>query len=162
MNTFSNILRQFQGFSIENAIDTAVDRNGEYIVKLIQTQLQKGEDGTGKKLRTYKALNRNVYANYTIALKQAKGQDFNNVTLFDSGEFYKSMALNQQTNGTLIKENGEYTLIADFEKEDGNIADNLDVSNVLELQPENKNDAISKIKIDFENEIKKFIADLNG
>ena len=84
---------------------------------------QRGVDIFQAKLRTYKARFTNVYSEYTIALKESKGQRTDIVTLQDEGNFYKSFEL--------IRIGNEALIIGEDKKADGNISDNVDISNVL-------------------------------
>lgn len=73
------------------------------LIEYNQSQLQEGIDSEGKRIRTIAAEeqgNGQVYSLYTIAQKAEKGQDFSNVTLFDTGEFYDSMQIKPGTKET--------------------------------------------------------------
>lgn len=90
------------------------------IIDYNQEQLQKGIDSKGQRIRTIAAEeqgNGQVYSLYTINMKAEKGQDYGNVTLYDTGEFYRSMHVK------VNKTNNE--VLADFDKPDGNIMDNF-------------------------------------
>jgi hypothetical protein len=91
------------------------------LIEYNQSQLKDGIDSQGKKIRTIAAAeqgNGQVYSLFTIAEKAKKGQDFSNVTLYDTGEFYNSMKIDVG--------NDETKFLADFDKPDGNIHDNFD------------------------------------
>jgi len=138
MLDFTNILRHFESFDESEMVSTAMSYADELAVKLNQNQLQSGTDSDGNILSTYKAENTNVYANYTISIKKAKGQPTNKVTLKDTGEFYDSMELESDSQLLAKETAGEYRIIANFEKDGENIGDNLNVSNVLGLTEQNK------------------------
>jgi hypothetical protein len=87
-----------------------------------QSQLQEGIDSQGKTIRTIAAEeqgNGQVYSQFTISQKAEKGQDFSNVTLQDTGEFYDSMKIEALESETRF--------LADFDKPDGNIYDNFNI-----------------------------------
>ena len=92
------------------------------IIDYNQSQLQAGIDSQGKRIITTSAKDQrlgNVYSTYTIRIKAQKGQDTENVTLEDTGDFYNSM---------LVKISDDHVeVIADFDKPDGNIYDNFDI-----------------------------------
>ena len=95
-----------------------------YIVNSNRSRLDnEGTDIEGVKLRTYAARGSNAYANYTIIKRESEGKQTGHVDLNDEGIFHNSIE-------ALLK-SGELIVIGDFDKSDGNIADNLDVSQVL-------------------------------
>jgi len=125
---FKELLEKFESFDINKSIDNAMlDNEDEYILA-IQGQLQKGIDGTGKKMKTYEATT-GVYSTFTEEVKQRKGQPWDRVTLKDTGRFYKTMDVEEYEN--------DWYVDANFEKSKGNIADNVDVRFVLDLTKKN-------------------------
>jgi len=106
------------------------------VIQLNQNQLyQKGIDAKGKVIKTYFAHSPNVYSNQTINIKREKGQKSNIVTLKDTGEFYRSFKSTADEEGINIE--------AEFNKQNGNIANNVDITNILGLTDYNI-DRISK------------------
>lgn len=86
------------------------------LIEYTQSQLQEGIDSEGKRIRTIAAEeqgNGQVYSRYTISKKAEKGQDFQHVTLYDTGDFYNSMKIEATENETKF--------LADFR----NIMDNF-------------------------------------
>lgn len=111
-------------FNVEmNDIINLIMKNEEVqksIIEYNQQQLQEGIDSQGQRIRTIAAEeqgNGQVYSLYTINMKAEKGQDYGNVTLKDTGEFYRSMHV--KVNRT------DNEVLADFDKPDGNIMDNF-------------------------------------
>jgi hypothetical protein len=125
---FKELLEKFESFDIDKSIDNAMlDYEYDYVLK-IQEQLQAGIDGTGKKMKTFGALI-GVYSPFTEVIKQSKGQPTDKVTLKDTGDFYRSMEIDAAGN--------DWNVNAEFDKDDGNIADNVDVRFVLDLTKKN-------------------------
>jgi hypothetical protein len=90
------------------------------IIEYNQSQLQEGLDSHDKRIVTTSAKNQGmgeVYSSYTIKIKSRRGQDTENVTLEDSGDFYNSMLVKISDDNVEV--------IADFNKPDGNINDNF-------------------------------------
>jgi hypothetical protein len=102
----------------------------DFVIERNQEQLYyRGTDAKGNIIRTFRARGTNVYADKTISIKRGKGQPTDRVTLKDTGSFYKTFKVG-------IKP--EYAEInANFEKKDGGIAANIDITNVLGLTKEN-------------------------
>lgn len=122
------------------------------IIEYNQEQLQKGIDNEGKKIRTIAAEEQDrgkVYSLYTIKMKAEKGQDFGNVTLYDTGEFYKTF--NIKVNDSSVE------VLADFNSPGENILDNFDEKyHFLGLTNENKKGFATWILQDYlELELKK-------
>ena len=112
------------------------------IISINQNQLEEnGIDSTGEKLRTYNSSSgtKGFYSRYTEFEKKIKGQPINRVTLKDTGDFYNSFNINTLAKSVLIN--------ADFSKPDGDISDNLDVSDVLGLTDENLTIFLNKVVI---------------
>ncbi len=74
-----------------------IKENENVILDLnFQDQLyEKGEDATGKKLPL-------PYSPFTINIKKLKGQPINRITLYDTGDFYRSGKLKVSMKGFII------------------------------------------------------------
>ena len=93
------------------------------LIEYNQSQLQDGIDSQGKRIRTISAEeqgNGQVYSLFTISEKAKKGQPFDKVTLYDTGETYDTMLVDVSEIKT--------TIVIDYDKPDGNILDNFDSS----------------------------------
>ncbi len=91
------------------------------LIEYNQDQLQDGIDSDGKRIYTIAAIEQelgHVYSMFTRAEKAGKNQDYRNVTLHDTGKFYKSMKVKLFDDS--------FEIIGNFEKEDGNIYDNFE------------------------------------
>lgn len=84
------------------------------MIEFNQDQLQEGKDALGQIITT---IGGSPYRLYTIHIKKKKGQPTNKVTLYDTGEFYKTFKVKINSNS--------YEIIADFDKQDGSILDNF-------------------------------------
>ena len=118
-------------------------------------RLKRGLDVEGALLRTdqsqLKAGNvSKFYSDYTVAIKRDKGQITSNVTLNDTGAFYKSFKITAAQ--TFV------SFDADFIKTDGHIADNFELSygsetefeqSVLGLSEEDKNSFFEQVFLPF-------------
>ena len=126
--------------TLNETIDTA--KNEQFIAQLVRDRLLKeGTDSTGKKIKTYSAKGGNFYADYTISLKQAMGLTYSHVTLLDTGSFHKSLELQ------ILKD--AFNLEGDTEKEDGNIEDNVDLTNVMNLSDQEKSKLVNEIRSEY-------------
>lgn len=106
----------------------------ELLIELNQSQLYDlGQDSEGASLGSYSP--------YTIKIKQSKGQPTSHITLYDTGEFYKSFKA--------YYEDGSIVIDADAEKDDTNLFDQFGVD-ILGLDDSNMsifvNEIIQKIK----------------
>jgi hypothetical protein len=98
-----------------------------------QVQLyEQGVDVDGKKMQSYKAQGSNVYSNYTIMLKEEKGQVTDRVTMRDTGKLYSTF------NTKVVK--GELILIADTIKEGDDLQDSF--GQFIGLDTESKNELV--------------------
>jgi len=119
----------------DKAFDFAFDSDmQELLIELNQSQLYDlGQDSEGASLGSYSP--------YTIKIKQLKGQPTNRITLYDTGEFYKSFKA--------YYEDGSIVIDADAEKDDTNLFDQFGVD-ILGLDDSNMsifvNEIIQKIK----------------
>lgn len=78
---------------------TEEEETQEFIINTIQDQLYNtGADGKGKSLGDYSFS--------TIRLKKKKGDPFDRVTLFDTGEFYDSFFIKPTKEGFIINADG--------------------------------------------------------
>lgn len=105
-----------------------IDTDLVYDKNILDSQMdrlrKKGVDIFGEQIRTYAARTPNVYADYTIAVKESKGQRTDIVTLTDSGDFLN--------NNIELTRKGEDVLIGfNDKKDDGLISDNVDLKNVF-------------------------------
>jgi hypothetical protein len=98
-----------------------------------QVQLyQQGVDVEGKKMQSYKAQGSNVYSNYTIMLKEEKGQVTDRVTMRDTGKLYSTF------DTKVVK--GELILMADTIKEGDDLQDSF--GQFIGLDTESKNELV--------------------
>ena len=98
-----------------------------------QVQLyQQGVDVDGKKMQSYKAQGSNVYSNYTIRLKEEKGQVTDRVTMRDTGKLYSTF------DTKVVK--GELILMADTIKEGDDLQDSF--GQFIGLDTESKNELV--------------------
>lgn len=133
MQIFDNIKQQLDNFDFEKIIDEAVmlEKNRNEMIALNKSQLYiEGVDSEGDKIKTYKAVSPNVYSQKTINIKKAKGEPFDRVTLFDTGDFYKTFYVKQLED--------HYLIAGDARKEDGLISDNVNLTNIFGLTEQNK------------------------
>ncbi len=89
---------------------------------------ESGLYSTGRPIVTYFANSPNVYANFTIMVKKVQGKPSKHVTLKDTGAFHNSFALNAGADSFVI----DY----DENKPDGKVSDNVDLTNVFNLSPQ--------------------------
>lgn len=98
-----------------------------------QVQLyQQGVDVDGKKMQSYKAQGSNVYSNYTIMLKEEKGQVTDRVTMRDTGKLYSTF------DTKVVK--GELILMADTIKEGDDLQDSF--GQFIGLDTDSKNELV--------------------
>lgn len=122
----------------------------DYIIDANTERLKnRGVDIYGDKLRTYEAEGNNVYSHYTMNIRASEGRQYSHVDLYDTGAFYNSVKAMLRSGGLI--------LTGKFDKSDGNIADNLDVSGVLGFTENNIEEIIKMIEQDIgETLLKKF------
>ena len=104
------------------------------MIEFNQDQLQAGFDSLNQKIHT---IGGRPYRIATIQIKRKKNppQPVDRVTLYDTGEFYKTFGVRIVTQG--------YEVIADFNKPDGNILDNIPGEfEVLGLDEESKTELV--------------------
>jgi len=105
----------------------------EWVIDAIQLRLEvSGIDGKDKKMKTDRATD-GFYSERTKDIKSYFGQNYSNVTLKDSGDFYKSMKI--------ILNNAGFEIDGDFEKENENIYKNF--TNSYASQKEFSSDIMS-------------------
>lgn len=98
-----------------------------------QVQLyQQGVDVEGNKMQSYKAQGSNVYSNYTIMLKEEKGQVTDRVTMRDTGKLYSTF------DTKVVK--GELILMADTIKEGDDLQDSF--GQFIGLDTDSKNELV--------------------
>ena len=116
MESFLGYIDLIKSVNVYDMLDEIFTNNRvqEEMIRLNQEQLQGGIDSQDEAIHT---IGGHPYRPYTIAVKELKGQPTDRVTLYDTGEFYKSFRVKITQNG--------YEIIADFNKPDGDIRDNL-------------------------------------
>jgi tRNA U34 5-carboxymethylaminomethyl modifying enzyme MnmG/GidA len=120
---------------------TEVLKDTEKPEDLIKERLNKtGTRSTGEKIKTYSAeqFGKGVYMPFTIAMKKSKGQPTDRVTLNDTGKFQKSF------EKKILKD--AFTIEGDSKKPDGEIEDNIDFTNVLNLSKDEIKELVTEIK----------------
>ena len=157
MWNLAQIKQYIENFDFETIVKESVLKSENDMLLLNEMQMKNfGIDSEGDQIQTYKAAPGEVYAAYTIELKQAKGQRTDIVTVSDSGYFHNSMELFKDSAGLPLLVNNEFPIIADFKKGNENIGDNLDTSNLLGLTDANKTAVIN----DIQNEIQRKISEI--
>ena len=119
MYVFGQVAKNIKGFNFHEETKQILNQDyiQEVIIDFIQKRLySKGETADGTILKTDKATF-GSYSTYTEILKEKKNQITSNVTLKDSGKFYKSFKVEAQK--AFIK------ISADFEKKNGNMQENF-------------------------------------
>ena len=147
MEKLVKMVGRFEKMDINEVIETTFDNDpvNTTALNLNRSQMDSGIDAKGRKMRTYKSVYPDVYAQYTIAIKQMTGQPHDRVTLKDTGSFHKKLELKSFP--------GHAAIIGDTKKSDGDIMDNIDVNEALGLTPEN----INKLRPTLVNEMTKQI-----
>lgn len=149
MGKLTNLHKALVSYDPDKILSGVLKDNEDFINDLVRDRLnEKGEDSTGKKLKTKRA-KRGVYANRTIFDKIKKGQPYKHVTLKDTGAFQKSFELQIKKEMFNIK--------SDTEKEDGKIEDNIDLTNVITLSKQEQTNVVNEIRPDFIQETRKNI-----
>jgi len=100
-------------------------------------QLEEGKGNQGQRLRTDKAVYPNVYAYYTIMIKEMLGDPTDRVTLRDTGKFHQSLQVKPFP--------GHAEIIGDTAKPDGDMNENIDVSSALGIAPESEPELIKDV-----------------
>jgi hypothetical protein len=115
INSFEDLKELFNFDPIE-LLDEVFKKSSvqDKMIEFNQDQLQQGQDALGQAIVT---IGGSPYRPFTVAIKKAKGQPTNKVTLEDTGDFYKTFKV--------IIHKDEYEIIANFEKQDGSILDNF-------------------------------------
>lgn len=114
---FTDYIKNFD-FSVSELIVNIMESLSEDIIELNQIeQLQEGIDAYGKKIKTLKAKQGDVYAPYTIAIRASNNLPTNIVDLKDTGQFYKTFKVEKKEKG--------FEVIADFDVHETNILDNF-------------------------------------
>lgn len=144
MGKISDLIKRLSAFDpgkvLSNVLDTA--ENEQFIAERVRKRLnERGEDSEGRKLYTDRAKRPAVYSAFTMAMKQMRGQPTDHVTLKDTGSFHKSFELQ------MLKE--AFQITGDSQKPDGDISENVDLTNVLNLSRSEKNEVVDKIKPDY-------------
>jgi len=120
----------------------------EKIIELNQFQLKiLGEDINGEKLKTYSATGGNAYSAFTIEKKKAKGQPYDHVTTFDTGDHFKTFSTVANDQFTKVNANDKVG--------DGYLSDNVDISNMYGLSKESKSELVQYLRVPLIREFKK-------
>jgi len=131
MSKLQELYNKLKRFDLNRLAGQILNENAGKIYKMQTDRLyNEGKYYDGKIIRTYRAKLFNVYAFKTIMRKKLNNQPFNRVTLFNKGNFYKSIRVRANRQFLTIK--------ANFNKRKGKISDNLDTDKVLGLTAENK------------------------
>lgn len=88
MASWKQILERLNSVDVEAETKTIVEDNPQPIAQLVQSQLIKGEDGNGKKLRKYK---NNAYARKKHAMNPLAGLGVPDLRL--TGDTYNAMGV---------------------------------------------------------------------
>jgi len=117
-NSFKEVAQLFD-FDLYDMLDEIFKRSQvqKTMIEFNQDQLQTGMDALGQTINT---IGGNPYRVFTIRIKRKEGKPMapaDKVTLYDTGDFYKTFAVRILNNG--------YEIIANFIKSDGDIRDNL-------------------------------------
>jgi hypothetical protein len=99
---------------------------------------KQGIDSQGKKLQSAFAQYGQVYANFTIRMKELKNQPFDRVTLKDEGDFYESFDV-------LLTPAYDFVITADTLKEDNDLRE-IWGDAIIGLTDENMNKIIQEAK----------------
>jgi len=140
MGSLKNLQKRLEKFDPEKVF-TEVLSETEKPEELVKERLNKtGTRSTGEKIKTYSAerYGKGVYMPFTIAMKKSKGQPTNRVTLKDTGAFQKSF------EKKLLKD--AFQIEGDSKKPDGEIEDNIDFTNVLNLSKNEIKELVKEIK----------------
>jgi len=140
MGSLKNLQKRLEKFDPEKVF-TEVLEETEKPEELVRERLNKtGTRSTGEKIKTYSAdrYGKGVYMPFTIAMKKSKGQPTNRVTLKDTGAFQKSF------EKKLLKD--AFQIEGESKKPDGEIEDNIDFTNVLNLSKNEIKELVKEIK----------------
>lgn len=92
-------LRKFKPV-LESALREEIRNHEDVITGLIQTQLWMGVDGYGNEIKP-------PYTLTTVRYKKKKHQPYDRVTLYDTGDFYKSLRVEIEEDGFRIVSDDE-------------------------------------------------------
>ncbi|OZI09947.1 hypothetical protein BWI93_00995 [Siphonobacter sp. BAB-5385] len=100
MGTKADQIKEFfmgplKAIDMKGLIDWAVNRHSAYALELNKRQLKVGQLDTGKAINP-------PYTQVTVAIKKAKGQPYDRVTLKDTGDFQDSMYMKRVRGGNEI------------------------------------------------------------
>lgn len=120
MEAIRELTSRVQSLSV-NALMSAMVKDNRFVAFILdintQDQLfEKGIDSDGKKLRSAFGRFGEVYAPFTIMVKEAMGQPTDRVTLKDEGDFYHSFRL-------VLTSDHDIEITADTIKESGNLVE---------------------------------------
>jgi len=92
LNNLYNKIVKLQMFDAAETVAAIINANGPYIAELLRTQLRRGVDADNQPITLIRnAVEYPFYSDYTVMLKERKGQQTDYVTLHDSGIFYLSI-----------------------------------------------------------------------
>ena len=151
MGSLKSLLEKVSAFDPEKTF-TEVLKDTDKPEELIKERLNKtGTRSTGEKIKTYSAerYGKGVYMPFTIAEKKKKGQTTDRVTLNDTGKFQKSF------EKKLLKE--AFQIEGDSKKPDGDIEDNIDFKNVMNLNKDEIKELVKEIKPLYIKEVRAFV-----
>ncbi len=111
------------------------DKEFQQFVLDLNRQGQLYDEGINSQSEALKTIGGD-YSKKTKAIKQAKGQPINRVTLFDTGDFYKSFAINPTVDG--------FDIVADTLKEDQDLIDRWG-KEILGLTDDSLNEVVFRI-----------------
>ena len=140
MGSLKSLLEKVNTFDPEKTF-TEVLKDTDKPEELIKERLNKtGTRSTGEKIKTSSAeqFGKGVYMPFTISEKKRKGQPTDRVTLNDTGKFQKSF------EKKILKD--AFTIEGDSKKPDGEIEDNIDFTNVLNLSKDEIKELVTEIK----------------
>jgi hypothetical protein len=96
LDNLTRTVEQLQS-SINDSIQESINKNKDEIKQLqTQEQLFQGQNSKGVDIKP-------AYANSTIKIKRRKGLPTDRVTLFDSGDFYRSLEVIAGKNNAVIR-----------------------------------------------------------
>ena len=107
MNKLIKLRDNLKSINSVRAINTLLNK----IYKIFESEIldlnisqlwEKGQDSTGRILRSEFAIGGNVYSTRTIIYKSDKGQPIDRVTLKDDGDFYQGFILKVTNSGITI------------------------------------------------------------
>jgi hypothetical protein len=102
MRTVNNLLQASQRININELIQTAMTDTAPAYVELQKEQMFSGLDSNAKPFQRIGEFYQG-YAPKTKAIKQAKGQPYDRITLKDTGSFYDGIYAEANSEGFLVE-----------------------------------------------------------